>query len=292
MRPTAERERVEAALRRLAKDELDGVSPPLVETLRYAIAGEGKRLRPLLTVLAYEAAGGTGDAAPLAVAVELFHAYSLVHDDLPCMDDDDVRRGRPTLHKKFGSKRAILAGAALIPIAARTVFRAGRGMGLDDNRCADILRALIQGCGAGGMIGGQLMDLSAEGKPVSLKNLQAIHRAKTGALIVAAVKMGAIAAGASGDDVAAFEKFGASIGLAFQIMDDVLDVTQTSAAMGKTTGRDAALGKSTYPALLGVEEARRRAETLVGEAMFALSERKLLTARLVEVANFMLQRKA
>src|SRR6266542_4650680 len=134
MRPTAERERGEAALRRLAKDELDGVSPPLVETLRYAIAGEGKRLRPLLTVLAYEAAGGTGDAAPLAVAVELIHTYSLVHDDLPCMDDDDFRRGRPTLHRKFGSKRAILAGAALIPLASRTLFRGARSLGLSEKK--------------------------------------------------------------------------------------------------------------------------------------------------------------
>ncbi len=287
-----ERKKIDAALKTFSATGIDGVPKSLVEPIRYALAGEGKRLRPLLTILAYQAAGGKGDVTPLAVAVELIHTYSLVHDDLPCMDDDDFRRGRPTLHRKFGSKRAILAGAALIPLASRTLFRGARSLGLSEKKCAEIHAVLFASCGAGGMIGGQLMDLSAEGKSLPLEDVEAIHRAKTGALIVAGVRIGAMAAEAPADDVAAFEKFGGSIGLAFQIMDDVLDVTQSSADMGKTTGRDAALGKSTYPALLGVEQARLRAERLISEGSSALADRGLLTANLLEVANFMLQRKA
>jgi geranylgeranyl pyrophosphate synthase len=288
-----ERERINRGLEAVAESGLDGVPESLREPVRYAIAGEGKRLRPLLTILVYSAVGGGGgDIAPLAVAVELIHTYSLVHDDLPCMDDDDFRRGRPTVHKQFDARRAILAGAALIPIAARTVFRAGRDLGFDDAKCAALAAILLEAGGAGGMIGGQLLDLSSEGRSLSLEEQESLHRAKTGALILAAVKIGAVAACAPADDLAAFDIFGRSLGLAFQILDDVSDVTQTSAAMGKTTGRDTILGKSTYPALLGVDQARRRAEELIKDGTGALSARGLLTANLSEVANLMLARKA
>ncbi len=285
-----ERQRIENALRDLSDGGLDGVPDKLLEPLRYAIAGEGKRLRPVLTLLLYEGLGGTQDIAPLAIAVELIHTYSLVHDDLPCMDDDDVRRGRPTLHKKYSAKIAILAGAALIPIAARTIFRAGKQLGYSDAKCSGISRALLVSAGASGMIGGQLRDLLAEGRSLSLEEMESLHSAKTGELILASARMGAIAADASPEELVAVEKFARSLGLAFQIMDDVLDATGTTHTIGKTAGRDALLGKSTYVSLLGVARARQRADELVQEGIHALSERGILTAKLSEVANFILAR--
>jgi len=243
-------------------------------------------------LLTYEAAGGKQDIALLALSVELIHTYSLVHDDLPCMDDDEVRRGRPTLHRKFSPREAILAGVALIPLAARTVFRAGKDLGYSDEKCALISAALMRAAGAGGMIGGQLRDLDAEGLSLSLDEMESLHSAKTGDLILAAAKIGALAADAPPADLAAFETFAARIGLAFQIMDDVLDATASTAVMGKTAGRDVALGKSTYVSLLGVGQARLRAEELVKEGRDALSQRGLLTSNLLEVANFILARKA
>lgn len=288
--PGDARARIEAALERLSATGLDGVPPKLLEPIRYALEGAGKRLRPLLCGYAYEAAGGKADIAPLAISIELIHTYSLVHDDLPCMDDDDFRRGRPTLHKRFDPRRAMLAGAALIPIAARTIVRAGRELGFDDARCSELATILFESCGASGMIGGQLLDLTAERRSLGTDELESLHRAKTGALIGAAVKMGAVAAQATSEDEEVFETFGNSLGLAFQIMDDVSDVTRSSAAMGKTTGRDTVLGKSTYPGLLGVEQARHRAEELIRQGTEALSRRSLLTANLDEVANLMLAR--
>lgn len=286
------KERIDLALQRLSADSLDGVPASLLEPVRYAIAGEGKRLRPILSLLIHEACGGKGNIAPLAIAVELIHTYSLVHDDLPCMDDDDVRRGRPTLHRRFSAQDAILAGAALIPIAARTVFRAGKALGFSDEKCASLLRALLSAAGAGGMIGGQLRDLNAEGQSLPLAEMESLHSAKTGELILASARIGAIAADASPEDLAAVEKFACALGLAFQIMDDVLDATESTATMGKTAGRDAVLGKSTYVSLLGVGQARQRAEELVREGTAALSERGILTAKLIEVANFIRARNA
>lgn len=286
------RRRIEGALETFSAAGLDGVAEALLEPLRYALSGEGKRLRPLLSLLTYEAAGGKQDIALLALSVELIHTYSLVHDDLPCMDDDEVRRGRPTLHRKFSPREAILAGVALIPLAARTVFRAGKDLGYPDEKCALISAALMRAAGAGGMIGGQLRDLDAEGLSLSLDEMESLHSAKTGDLILAAAKIGALAADAPPADLAAFETFAARIGLAFQIMDDVLDATASTAVMGKTAGRDVALGKSTYVSLLGVGQARLRAEELVKEGRDALSQRGLLTSNLLEVANFILARKA
>ena len=287
-----ERLRIESAMKALSATGLDGVPDSLLEPVRYALAGEGKRLRPILVQLVYEACGGKSDISPLAVAVEIIHTYSLVHDDLPCMDDDDVRRGRPTVHRKYSAQKAILAGAALIPIAARTIFRAGKKLGYTDEKCGAIAHALVTSAGAGGMIGGQLRDLSAEGKSLTLEEMESLHSAKTGELILASARMGAIAADASAENLAAVEKFAHSLGLAFQIMDDVLDATSSTAAMGKTAGRDAALNKSTYVSILGVAQARLRAEELVSEGTSALSERGILTAKLLEVANFILARDA
>src|SRR5438067_6710190 len=234
-----ERTRIDSALKALSESGLDGVPESLLDPVRYALAGEGKRLRPILAQLVYEACDGKADIAPLAIAVEIIHTYSLVHDDLPCMDDDDVRRGRPTVHRQYSAKKAILAGAALIPIAARTIFRAGKKLSYSDEKCGAIARTLLNSAGAGGMIGGQLRDLSAEGKSLALPEMESLHSAKTGELILAAARIGAIAADASPENLAAVERFAASLGLAFQIMDDVLDATSSTATMGKTTGRDA-----------------------------------------------------
>ncbi len=288
----AARRRVDRSLTELAADGLDGVPESLLAPIRYAIAGEGKRLRPILALYIYEACGGNDDIAPLAVAPELIHTYSLVHDDLPCMDDDDVRRGRPTLHRHFSERAAILSGAALIPVAARMAFRACKNLGYAEAKCTRICGELLRAAGAGGMIGGQLRDLLAEGRDLGLEEMESLHSAKTGALILATVRIGAIAAGASVDRLSAVDKFGRALGLAFQIMDDVLDATETSANIGKTAGRDAVLGKSTYVSLLGVAEARKRADELVRAGTMALSQQGILTAKLVEVANFILARKA
>jgi|SRR4051812_30595365 geranylgeranyl diphosphate synthase, type II len=262
----------------------------LADAVQYGLKSPGKRLRPLLLQFAYRAAGGAGDSSLLACAPEVIHAYSLVHDDLPCMDDDDMRRGRATVHRVYGTRTAIVAGAVMIPLAAKVVREGLLVLKSPASTSLPVLAALLDGAGAGGMIGGQLRDLTGEGVSLSLSERETIHAAKTGALIVASVRMGALAADAGDSEVAALTRFAEAIGLAFQIMDDVLDVTSTTSALGKTTGRDAALGKSSYPALLGVDGARLRAEALIEEALETLANRRLLTQELAQVANFMVTR--
>ncbi len=286
----AERGDIERRLDDICSTYLPGLPSPIADAIRYGLKSPGKRLRPLLLLFAHRAAGGTGDAAMLACATEVIHAYSLMHDDLPCMDDDDMRRGRPSVHRVHGSRTAILAGVTMIPLAARVVRDSARAMMLTEERARKILDTLLEGAGASGMIGGQLRDLAGEGLSLSLEEREAIHSAKTGALIVASVQMGALAAGAGSARLAAFEQYGRSVGLAFQIMDDVLDLTSTTTVMGKTTGRDAVLGKSTYPGLLGIDGARTRAQTLIEGGLESLAEHKLLTQELSQVANFMLTR--
>ena len=226
----------------------------------------------------------------LACAPEVIHAYSLMHDDLPCMDDDDMRRGRPAVHKVYGSRAAILAGVMMIPLAAGVVRDSARAMALSEGASRKVLAALLEAGGASGMIGGQLRDLAGEGLSLPLDELESIHSAKTGALIVGSLRMGALAAGSGPPKVTALERYGRSIGLAFQIMDDLLDVTSTTTAMGKTAGRDAVLRKSTYPTLLGVDGARRRAQALIEDGLESLAEHGLLTQELSQVANFMVTR--
>ena len=249
------RETVEVGLARVSRQELSALPSSVTDPIRYSIDGGGKRLRGMLLLAAYRAAGGAGDASGLAAAVELIHAYSLVHDDLPCMDDDDIRRGRPTAHRVFGVHATTVAGAAMIPLAARIAYDSAVALVLPGETGCTIVKVLMRAAGAGGMIGGQLADLDAEGADLSREELDLIHSAKTGALIAASLEMGGLAAGATQSKVRALADFGSRIGLAFQIMDDVLDVTSSTDMLGKTTGRDAALRKSTYPALLGVEGA-------------------------------------
>jgi geranylgeranyl diphosphate synthase type II len=287
------RRRIEAALRQwLAR--ITGEAPPaLAEAMGYSLFAPGKRLRPLLTVLASEAVGGTREAAlPAATAVEMVHTYSLVHDDLPAMDDDDLRRGLPTCHKKFGEALAILAGDALLTGAFQVLAE-----GYPPRTAAVTITELSRAAGAVGMVGGQVLDLGAEGKvptaepPRSANDLEGVHRRKTGALFTAALRLGLFAAQGERSDGpdptarAALDRFGRAFGLAFQIADDLLDVQGTTDRAGKRVGKDAARGKVTFPGLLGVDESRRRARDLYGEAVAALDELGPAARPLAELAS-------
>lgn len=289
---TAERAVVDAALATFAKTYLSSIDGPVAKAVSYSMLGEGKRLRAILLLAAYRAAGGAGDASPLAAAVEVVHAYSLVHDDLPCMDDDDMRRGRATVHRAYGIPVATAAGLAMVPLAARAATDAARALGLDDAHIGAIVRELMRASGAGGMIGGQLLDLEGEGAPLSLRGLERVHRMKTGALISASVRIGGLAALANDETLRAFERYGSAVGLAFQIADDVLDVTSTTDELGKTAGRDAALKKSTYPALLGLAGARARADRLCDEGCTALREAGIASPQLESLARFVVDRRS
>jgi farnesyl diphosphate synthase/geranylgeranyl diphosphate synthase type II len=272
-------------------DRLTGhIEPAVGDAIRYSLLGGGKRLRGLLFLAAYRTAGGVRDASTVAAAIEVVHAYSLVHDDLPCMDDDDMRRGRATVHRAFGVRVAMAAGVAMVPLAASAGFAAARDLGLSDDVAAAVVTTLMRASGAGGMIGGQLLDLDGEGRPLSLLELERIHRAKTGALISASIELGGLTALAPRQQLAALSAFGQAIGLAFQIADDVLDVTATTDRLGKTAGRDLDLHKSTYPALLGVEGAKERANALVSEGCAALRGAGLLSTELDALARFVVER--
>ena len=289
---SAERAQVARALDAFCQCYLHGVEGPVAEAIQYSIMGEGKRLRAVLVSAAFDACGGTGDVSSLAAAVEVVHAYSLVHDDLPCMDDDDLRRGRPTVHKAFGVRVATAAGMAMVPLAARAALDAARSLGLDAAACGRIVATLMRASGAGGMIGGQLLDLEGEGQQLTYEELERIHRCKTGALIEASVALGAQAASASPRQLEAFGHYGRCIGLAFQIADDVLDVTATSDELGKTAGKDLAFQKSTYPALLGIEGAIARADALVHTGCAALAVAGVLTPALEATARFIVARRS
>jgi geranylgeranyl diphosphate synthase type II len=241
-----------------------GVPERLLAAMRYSLFAGGKRLRPALTLGAAEIiAGDDAVALPAACALEMIHTYSLIHDDLPAMDDDDLRRGQPTLHKAFDEATAILAGDGLLTMAFDVVAETGN---------VQVIRELAQAAGVAGMVGGQQLDLEAEGRRLTLPELQRVHACKTGALIRAAVRMGALLAGAKPEPVAALTRYGEQIGLAFQIADDILNVVGDAAVIGKAVGSDAAHGKSTYPALLGLERARALAEEAVAAALDALEE--------------------
>jgi geranylgeranyl diphosphate synthase, type II len=286
----AHRQAIEDAIAEVTRREAAALPDPVRPAVIYALSTGGKRLRGMLVIAAYRASGGKRVVAGIGAAVEIVHSYSLVHDDLPCMDDDDMRRGRPATHRAFTVPVATAAGAAMIPLAARVAARSAADLRLPATLSSTIVKVLMQGAGAGGMIGGQLRDLAGEGLALSRDDLDAIHRSKTGALIATSVRLGALAAGAESRRVDAFGHFGESIGLAFQIMDDVLDVTASSDRLGKTAGRDAEMGKSTYPALLGIEGAVGRAASLVEEGCGALRKEGLLTGELESLADFIVSR--
>lgn len=283
---------IDAALAAICDRYASRLPAPVGDAVSYSLLGGGKRVRGFLALAAYRAAGGQENAAPLAAAIEVVHAYSLIHDDLPCMDDEDVRRGRPTVHAAFGVQAATAAGVAMVPLAVVCAADAARQLRLPDPVTRRIVTALMQASGAGGMIGGQLLDLEGEGKPIVLAHLEQIHLAKTGALIAASARIGGIAAGATPAGEKALDRFGTALGLAFQIADDVLDVTATTDQLGKTAGRDVVLQKSTYPALLGVRGAASRADALASSACHALREAGLLTPPLERLARFAVERRA
>ncbi len=208
----------------------------------------------------------------LACSVELVHAYSLVHDDLPCMDDDVLRRGRPTVHVRFGVGPAVIAGAALMPLAVQAILDSARQLPLDESTTRRLIACLTASSGASGMVGGQLLDLRAEGRPVSREELEGIHTGKTARLISASVAMGGIAAGADASHVRQLERFGLQLGLAFQAIDDILDLRGNTELLGKESGRDTALRKATYPGVFGIEEAESLSRRLAAAAASELSE--------------------
>ena len=247
----------------------DGHPRPLGEAIRYSALAGGKRLRPALALAAAECSGGSSERTmPVAAALEMIHTYSLIHDDLPAMDDDMYRRGKLTCHRKFNEAVAILAGDSLLTQAFEVLAGAGEIPPADRVK---IVAEIAGACGPAGLIAGQMADLEAEGGEVDLPTLEYIHTRKTGALIQAAVRCGAIAAGAGADQLRALTSYGRRVGLGFQIMDDILDVEGDPEETGKATGRDRSLGKATYPALFGIESSRQRAGEVIGEAIGALA---------------------
>ena len=279
------RTEIDAALERYTAFDAD-CPDVLREAIRHSLLAPGKRLRPLLVLMAAEACGcERGAAIPAACAVEMVHTYSLIHDDLPAMDDDDLRRGRPTCHAKYDEATAILAGDALLTEAFRVLADVRPGQ-IAARCCAELAEA----AGAGGMVGGQVADLAAEFQEGELQVLEAIHRRKTGAMFRVSLRLGAIVAQAGDEEVEALDTYGRKLGLAFQIADDLLDVGGDEQSLGKRVGKDANHGKLTFPSLLGIEESRRRAASLIDEACFALTVFESSASQLEALARYVVER--
>ena len=286
-----------ARQRQLVEAELDRLVPPettqpetIHRAMRYSLFAGGKRIRPILCMESAYAAGGEMDGvAACACSLELIHTYSLIHDDLPALDNDDYRRGKLTNHKVFGDAMAILAGDSLLTLAFQVLAQ----LPVADHRKTRLIAELAAASGTvGGMIGGQVADLEGEGKAPTGELLESIHRAKTGALLRASLRMGAIYAGASGEQYSALSCYGEHIGLAFQIVDDILDVEESSAALGKTAGKDAAQHKITFPAVYGLETSHRMAEAECARAHQVLAPFGERAARLHELADHIVRRKS
>ena len=281
----------------LVEAELDRLVPPestppetIHRAMRYSLCAGGKRIRPILCMESAYAAGGEMDGvAPCACSLELIHTYSLIHDDLPALDNDDYRRGKLTNHKVFGDAMAILAGDSLLTLAFQVLAQ----LPVADDRRTRLIAELATASGTvGGMIGGQVADLEGEGKAPTAELLESIHCAKTGALLRASLRMGAIYAGASDEQYSALSCYGEHIGLAFQIVDDILDVEESSAALGKTAGKDAAQHKITFPAVYGLEASHRMAEEECARAHRVLAPFGDRAARLHELADHIVRRKS
>jgi geranylgeranyl diphosphate synthase type II len=287
---TERRRQVDEALERWLPQQED--HPPVIhEAMRYSVFAGGKRLRPILALLACEAVGGNAeDAMPAAAALEMIHTYSLIHDDLPAMDDDDYRRGRKTCHRVYGEAIAILAGDALLTHAFRVLADPGPTRVLPEWRLQAIAE-IAEAAGSSGMVGGQAMDILAEGREIDRPTLLYLHTHKTGALIRASVRVGAIAGGAGAEQLQALTRYSELVGLAFQIVDDILDIEGSSAEMGKTAGSDLRRKKATYPAVMGLEESRRDAARLLEEAKDALRPLGEKGAILTALADFVGKRR-
>ena len=285
------REQIDAALQRYIDFDTD-CPQQLREAIEYSLLAPGKRLRPQLVLLATQACGGTIEAAlPAAAAVEMIHAYSLVHDDLPAMDDDDLRRGRPTCHKQFDEATAILVGDALQARAFEVLATAITPA----ERAARCCATLAQAAGASALVGGQADDLTSQffqptDDTQAIERLELIHRRKTGALFRASLRLGAIVADATDQQLASLDTYGQHLGLAFQVVDDLLDVSGNETTVGKRVGKDSERGKTTYPAVLGIEASQERAETLIEEACRAIETFGEAAAPLRELARYVSQR--
>ena len=269
-------------------------STPLHKAIRHSLLNGGKRIRPILSIAAFEAVGGKGDQIlPFACALEMIHTYSLIHDDLPAMDNDDYRRGKPTCHKVFGEAIGILAGDGLLTEAFRLMTNRSSwdDPSRDKGLILDIVNEIAQAAGITGMVGGQVADIESEGKEVDLPMLQYIHTHKTGAMILVSIRVGARLGGAHRETLRALTRYGERIGLAFQVVDDILNVEGKAMALGKSTGTDLSRGKATYPSLLGLEESKRRAKELVEMALESLKPYGSEVDPLREIARFIMARK-
>ena len=269
---------------------LDKYLPPadsypdrLHQAMRYSVLAGGKRIRPILAMTAFESFGGTDEDKidPAACSLELVHTYSLIHDDLPCMDDDDLRRGMPTLHKKFDEAVAVLAGDALHDLAFELIARSGS---------ARIVSELATAIGTFGMLGGQMADVEAEGRENSIEQIEFIHNHKTGALIKASVRIGAILADVGESALAELSKYGEKIGLAFQIIDDILDIEGDQKKLGKIVGSDCKNQKATYPGTVGMDQAHRDGDRLIDEAIEIARRFELKDNHFIQIAQFIGQR--
>ncbi len=267
------------------------IAQPLIDAMRHSVLGGGKRLRPMLVCAACDTVGGDIEhAMPAACAIEFIHAYSLIHDDLPAMDDDDIRHGLPSAHIAFGEANAILAGDSLHSIAFQTIAASNHE---DAETKLKKIALLAEAAGWAGMAGGQCLDIAAEGKSLSLSELQVLHSAKTGALIRVAVQIGALSPTStpvSEEQYLLLTEFGDRLGLAFQVMDDVLDVTQTTQVLGKPAGSDEAMDKNTFPRLMGIDQAKEMANSLIEEARLLLARTRLQGNLLEQLAMLVVQR--
>ena len=289
-RLAAERAAVDAALHRLLTDRGDRPAR-LHEAMEYAVLAGGKRVRPILSIAAAEALGAnTAGLLPVAGTLELIHTYSLIHDDLPAMDDDDLRRGRPTCHKVYGEAIAILAGDGLLNLAFEVLSDPRRLKTIPAQRLVAIIREVSLASGVFGMVGGQAVDMESEGKDVDFPTLEYIHTHKTGALIRASVRVGALYARASERRLKALTRYGEMVGLAFQIADDILDIVGTQEEIGKDVGSDMKKGKKTFPSFYGLTESRRRANEVAGHAVDALKDFDRKADPLRELAKYIVKR--
>lgn len=269
-----------------------GTKPEIIhEAMRYSTLGGGKRLRAILALAACEAVGGNPNQAyGFAAALEMIHAYSLIHDDLPCMDDDDFRRGKPTNHKIFGEAVAVLAGDALLTQAVSEIAHLHDTNGVDEKVALQLLREVSIACGSQGLVGGQVVDLTSSGKPIDKQTLSYIHRHKTGDLFIVALRGGALIGGATAQHLAAITSYGENFGLAFQITDDILDVVGDEAKLGKAVGADLRLDKATYPSIYGLEQSKLLAEQCVDKCQKLAESFPVKAWVLRDLARFILDR--
>ncbi|MDO8785504.1 MAG: polyprenyl synthetase family protein [Syntrophales bacterium] len=287
---------IDEALDRYLPGE-ESYPPVIFKAVRYSLFAGGKRIRPILCLASAEAVGG-GDGKslhsllPVACALELIHTYSLIHDDLPAMDDDDYRRGKPTNHKVFGEGVAVLAGDALLTEAFHLMAKRDLMRDVPPENLLAVIHDIAEAAGYFGMVGGQVVDLQSEGKRVDRETIHYIHSRKTGAMITASVRAGALLAGAGRDELQALSEYGRHVGLVFQIADDILNVEGDRELLGKNTGSDASRGKITFPALVGLETSRKEARELVKQALDAIASFDSKVRPLREIARYIIERKS